>query len=67
MGIAVPWQGEIVRGIGTVREAGLAARWLRDVTVSRSAVILAILTNRAGIFLHPEKMRWQDKAVPHER
>lgn len=69
MGIAIPRQGEMVRGVGTVGETGFAVRGLRDVAgESRGVVcILAILTDNTRILLHAEKMSGQDKAVPHER
>jgi len=69
MRISIARQGEIVRGIGTVREAGFAIRGLRDVTgIPRATIeILAILTDCARILLHAEQMSRQDKAVPHER
>jgi hypothetical protein len=69
MSITISTHRELILSIGTVGESCIAVRWFRGMAGESvgSRCTGPVLGTGSLRLLHPEKMRWQDKAVPHKR
>jgi hypothetical protein len=67
--ISISAHRELIRTVCTVGEASVAVRRFRGMAGESacSSCTWSILNVCCLRLLHPEKMRWQDKAVPHKR
>jgi hypothetical protein len=65
--VSISTHREVIRAVCSMGEAGIAVRRFRGVARESASGRCArpVLGVRYLGFLHPEKMRWQDKAVPH--
>lgn len=68
MSVAITAHRKLVGAVGAVRESGITVGRLRGVAweSAGSCSTWPILGILSLYFLHPEKMRWQDRAVPHK-